>query len=497
MSRARAVFILVFIGASVMLTTCYRQGATERELTPAEQDLKLSGIRLSEKYCTNCHLLPEPELLTPSSWQEVLYKMREEMTKASVAIIEVEWDTLNSYYQTFSNDLLAVTKRKIKEPASLFEKNDTVLDLPSSTGASITLLKFERHDASVFFGDVRKQLYRLRKNKPLDTFFIQNVPVAIRVDTLRNIARVLCIGSLAPSEKANGQLLQVDFHSKLSTVILDSLKRPVHFVETDLDNDGEIEYLISSFGSTVGQVNSGRLSLFKKDGDRYREQVLMELPGATKARVDDYNNDGRPDVFALFSQGSERIVQFTNDGSLKFTKKVLLEFPSVYGVSDFILQDMDADGRKDIIVANGDNGDYSPIYKPYHGLRIYKQHANGQFIQSYFLEINGAMRFVVGDFDLDHDPDIVVLSIYPNLFYTPEEKLVFLENKGDDFTPYYLEQKPSAKWLVLDAGDIDQDGDLDIITGANNMLTFPIPEEYTQRFQSLKKPVAVFLNTTR
>lgn len=466
-------------------------------MTAEERDLKLHGERLSNKYCTECHLNAAPELLTRASWLDVLYKMREELGKSSMPINEMEWDTLQSYYATFSTDLLPIPERTIRTQAKLFEKNDSVFNLLSTGSVSITLLKYDGVDGSVFFGDIRKQLYHLRNNQAPDTFSIGNVPVSMIADKDRQVIHVLCIGSVAPSEKANGQLLEIDLHSKKVSVLIDSLKRPVHFEETDIDDDGDPEFLVTSFGSTVGAVNSGRLSVFKKDKDHYREQVLMESPGATKVIVDDYNQDGRPDVFALFSQGAERILRFTNEGNLKFSTSTLLEFPPVYGTSDFTLQDMDNDGRKDIVVVNGDNGDYSPVYKPYHGLRIYKDQGDQKFSQSYFLAINGAMRFVVQDFDLDKDPDIIVLSIYPNMFFTPEETLVYLENDKGEFSPSFLEKTPSGKWMIMDVGDVDHDGYPDVITGANNMLTFPMPDEYVQSFHAVKKMVAVFSNIHR
>src|SRR5690606_38244050 len=104
-------------------------------------------------------------------------------------------------------------------------------------------------------------------------------------------------------------------------------------------------------------------------------------PGARKTIVRDVNRDGRPDILALFAQGDERIVSYTNRGNFSFDETILLRFSPVDGTSYFEIADFNGDGHFDILVTNGDNADYSPIIKPYHGVTIYENDGENVFTE--------------------------------------------------------------------------------------------------------------------
>jgi hypothetical protein len=60
-----------------------------------------------------------------------------------------------------------------------------------------------------------------------------------------------------------------------------------------------MDYLICEFGNV-----SGSLFWMENQGNgKYLRHNIRALPGATKAQVQDYNNDGQPDIWAQFSQG--------------------------------------------------------------------------------------------------------------------------------------------------------------------------------------------------
>ncbi len=94
------------------------------------------------------------------------------------------------------------------------------------------------------------------------------------------------------------------------------------------------------------------------------------------------NQDGRPDIVALMAQGREGVYAFYNQSDGRFGMKPLLQFPSVFGSSDFAMADIDQDGDEDILLAHGDNADLSDILKPYHGVRVYRNDGDAQFTRS-------------------------------------------------------------------------------------------------------------------
>lgn len=104
----------------------------------------------------------------------------------------------------------------------------------------------------------------------------------------------------------------------------------------------------------------------------YEKRVLWESPGGVKTVVRDLDQDGRPDLLVLMAQGREGLYAFYNQGEGRFGMKALLQFPPVYGSSDFTLADLDQDGDEDVLLVQGDNADLSPVLKPYHGVRVYR-----------------------------------------------------------------------------------------------------------------------------
>ncbi|RZJ20496.1 MAG: VCBS repeat-containing protein, partial [Acinetobacter sp.] len=124
------------------------------------------------------------------------------------------------------------------------------------------------------------------------------------------------------------------------------------------------------------------------------------------------------------------------------------------------------DGYPDIVYTCGDNADYTPILKPYHGVYIFLNDGKNNFNQKYFYPINGCYKALVRDFDKDGDLDIAAISFFPSSLQ-PEEAFTFLKNNGGyGFSPYKLPiNTPFEKGITMDVADLDRDGRLDILLG--------------------------------
>ena len=185
---------------------------------------------------------------------------------------------------------------------------------------------------------------------------------------------------------------------------------------------------------------------------------------------------------------------------LKFRLDKVIRFSPIYGSSWFELIDFDNDGDDDIVTVHGDNADKTYIPKPYHGLRLHINDGNNQFEEKYFYPMNGATRVVAKDFDQDGDVDFGLLSTFPDYENPKESPFVYLENKNAaDFTfdDSSLEESNYARWLLMDAGDVDGDGDEDIILSSFSYAFTPVPEEKTNFWREKGIDLLILENKTK
>jgi hypothetical protein len=281
------------------------------------------------------------------------------------------------------------------------------------------------------------------------------------------------MGEFMPSDTPNGRLIRLlqrgqdpGFDSYYT--ILEGLQRPTHFALADLNGDDSDDVVVCEFG-----YHTGQLAWFANNNDgTFDEHVLMPKPGAVRTYVRDFNRDGRPDIIALMGQGDEGIDIYYNRGNARFERERVLRFHPAYGSSYFELVDFNQDGHLDILYANGDNGDYYPTLKRYHGVRIFINDGSNAFTERYFFPLNGAYRAQAEDFDQDGDLDIAAISFYPDYKDRPEESFVYLENQGGlAFEARTFEGYDRGRWIVFDTGDLDRDGDADIVLGSFTAFT--------------------------
>ncbi len=213
---------------------------------------------------------------------------------------------------------------------------------------------------------------------------------------------------------------------------------------------------------------TGKLSWWKNLGNgNFERTILRNKPGAVKAYIKDWNNDGKNDIIALFGQGDEGIFIYYNQGDGKFSEEAVLHFPPSYGSTFFNLYDFNNDGFDDIIYTAGDNADFPPILKHYHGIYIYLNDGQNHFTQDKFLQLNGAYGAIPADYDGDGDIDIAAISFFPDYQNQPDESFVYYENDGTgNYTLSTIDNPTMGRWIVMDAGDYDGDGDKDIILGS-------------------------------
>ncbi len=448
-------------------------------------DSTVLGKQLAIKYCSNCHLFPEPDLLDKKTWTtSVLPNMGMRLGMKEVGknpyqdlsiedstllknsgiypniplISKEEWSEIIKYYEKEAPSVLPLQKPVLLISGQLPQFKAQFLTLFSKKIPKTTLLKFDKRTTRLYIGDAQNELYVADSTFDLKATWNVKSPLSDIDFPDTKTLRTLTIGNLKPSDQKLGLLEIVDSTSKKASIR--ALQRPVQFAAGDLNNDGKEDIIIAQFGH-----NSGKLSWFES-GDPTKEHILKALPGARKVEIADFNGDKKPDIMVLMAQAYEEVTIFYNQGKGKFKEKTVLRFPPVYGVSYFETADFNKDGFKDILLTNGDNWDYSAIEKPYHGIRIFLNDKKDNFKEDFFYPLFGTSKAMARDFDNDGDLDVAAISFYADLAQ-PERSFIYLQNEGNfNFKAFSTPEAASGKWLTMEVGDFDKDGDEDIVLGS-------------------------------
>jgi hypothetical protein len=471
------------------------------------------GEALARTNCAACHAFPEPKLLDQKTWvNNVLPKMAKLMfveskpndatgTSGNVTTSEVNpnqlfpyknWEKIVRYYTSVAPEQIPARTDSLS-PIHIGMKNFSAHPLFGNFPNPITtLVYFDTLSRKIFFadGNLGKAFVANSSLDITETFFTG--PGATDIHLGKNIS-VVIIGDITPSDLPRGKL-EILRKGEEPQTIIGNLRRPVHATYADLTNDGKEDIIICEFGFTQGY-----LSWFENKGNaNYDQHMLRALPGAIRTEVYDFNKDGKLDIIAMMAQGDEGVFIYYNEGNGKFKEERVLRFPPAYGSNYFQLFDFNRDGFMDIITTHGDNADFSIILKPYHGIRIFYNDGKNHFQQKYFLPVYGAQKAIPADFDNDGDVDLASIAFYADYEKRPEESFIYWENNGNNtYNRYTFNGFADGRWLTMNAGDMDGDGDKDIILGSALIPVGSVPVSYIERWQSKPLSIMVLENTIR
>ena len=474
----------------------------------------LSGKELARIHCGSCHQFPNPDLLPREKWENVLPAMgarlgmpsetydpysdktmevRFKLEAARIfpaepVLSQHDWKAIKEYFLQNAPEKLKLPEEREWEASPQFATR--LPALPLYGPPAITMVDYVGHTNAFYLADRNGSFGKLSADLELAYQIRLPRPIVEVEHIQKDRMGLLTIGQLYPDEANAGAMVQMD-ESRISQqdFLFGQLPRPVHFLATDLDQDENEDYVVCSFGNQIG-----RFSWFERNGSSFTETIIKEGPGTTRVFAEDLDQDGDQDLIALFAQGDEGISVFYNqEGKLK--EERVLRFPPVFGSNDFEYLDFDGDGHKDIILTNGDNGDYSNVLKPYHGVRIYLNDGTRHFEEKYFFPFYGAAKVRCRDFDLDGDLDLFVMSFFPDFDISGQNSLVYLENQGEwHFQPYRIPHADAGRWMVMDAGDLDQDGDEDLVLGSFTLNSTGVADSLIRRWETSNQKILVLEN---
>lgn len=455
-------------------------------------------------------------MLTKEKWQNVLPHMasrlgvdmenvdpyakmkREEVRRLQISgifpeqpvLLQEAWEKVRDFYLQTAPDSLAISARPVLPDNSPFTARIPELDLGASP--YISMVTFDSI-GQLFLADWQGSFLQVRPDFSISKRIKLPRPIVDFAYDRAGDILALSIGDLYPNDGLYGAVAKLggaDFSAP--NLLFASLPRPVDFAQGDLDGDGLEDLAICNFGN-----NLGNLSWYRNTGSGYEAKLIKEVPGASRVHVRDLDGDRDLDLAVLFAQGDEGVSFFYNEGGT-FREERILRFPSLYGSNDLEVLDFDGDGDLDLVTSNGDNGDYSIILKPYHGIRVFLNEQN-DFREHFFYPMYGASKVRARDFDLDGDVDLIAASFFPEQSAAGLDRtLVYLENQGDGrFTASHLPGADQGRWMVMDAGDLDRDGDVDVVIGSFTLSNEGIDPQVLQEWRSSQRHILYLENQTK
>lgn len=464
----------------------------------------LTGEELSRIHCASCHLYTEPDLLPKKSWNFLLTYMGlrlgidddsylgelspiekqvldtrrsnlkdEGLIPSEPALSELAWKNLRQFYMDTAPEkaLPQTNKSPITDTASLFKKKEHSYQ---HKGALSTLVQIDSDNKQVLIGDSLHQRFNLldenlnlvesyptRKNFWVDAITTSKGIFLLSVGDISGSMVNQKLGRIAYGRRAGYAYVTEKF-------VLTNLYRPADIELADIDHDGAFELLVCSFGDEGGDFSIYEWDPSNRVFSDRPQTTLYNDTGPIQCATHDFNNDGLLDIALLVSDVREQLILYLNNGDGTFDSKPIIQAHPAWGYISLQLADVNGDGKMDIITGNGDNVDSDPYNTPkrFHGIRVYLNDDDLKFSEAYFYPMFGAFQVEAHDYDLDGDIDIAANAFYPNYNDNAPENFVYLEQVSPMiFEPKSVPSTENGRWVSMDAGDLDGDGDIDIVLG--------------------------------
>ncbi len=220
----------------------------------------------------------------------------------------------------------------------------------------------------------------------------------------------------------------------------------------DFNGDGHDDLFVCNNDSNNGKHNF--LSFTKAEGTftRIRDgEIITDSNSSYGCTPADYDNDGDIDLFV--ANYNENNCLYNNNGDGTFTKITNGSIVNNSGKSTGCeWYDYDLDGWLDIYIANRDEANF-----------LYHNEGDGTFTRittgSLVTQVKNSGDCLWGDFNQDGYPDLLVANSGPDYisYFLNNGNGTFTENEDDAIT------NDHESFDALAAGDIDGDGDLDVM----------------------------------
>ncbi len=499
--------ILILLSIAIVFSGCNGNGKSgdslRRELellnepTEGRSDVEAPVPIVIQRFCGDCHELPNPASFIREVWYDEIHKGFEFYARSGRTDLQPPpLEEVLKFYRERSPAQFAFPEPPLVDSEWVarfdregFDWKDGVYVTPAIS--SIRWVEFQPEgDRRLVVTDMREGSINSVTPVPKKTTrtLIDRVGVPARVTPCdlntdgRTDLVVADLGSFNPYDHALGRAvwLKRDATSRdfQSITIAEKLGRVADVSVADFTNDGMPDLVIAEFGHR--KTGSIRLLTNQTDerGVRFVQNVIDIRPGAMQVLANDWNRDGAMDFASVISQEFECVELYLNHGRNFNRHRAAAGGDLTFGSVGIELVDLDQDGDQDILYVNGDTFDNNFANRS-HGLQWLENVENLEFRLHRLLELPGAYKAVATDIDGDSDLDILVVANLPTIVYPTSlndqspASIVLLEQSSKlEFRVHVLE-RGVPRYPALEAADFNADGKMDFVVGVQLFGTDP------------------------